>query len=110
MPLAREIRGSRVKDEPDFRVQGVAFRDSRRTGHVDGGWTESIVHPWPGYITWIAGLLIFGLAALIVLGISVCCPDVLLTPQKPSVEQTPSVCDDDSGCSDDVATPWPQFP
>jgi hypothetical protein len=89
-------------DEPNFRVHGLAFRGNRRKGSVDGGWTEYIVRPLPGYKTWIAGLLAFGVAALAALAISIWCPDVLLTPQRTSIAPAPYVCADDFYCADDV--------
>lgn len=86
----------------DFRVHGEAFREKRGKGRVDGGWTESIVRPLPGYKTWITGLLIFGVAAFVTLVVSIFCPDVFLTPQRSSVAPPPSICADDFYCDDDV--------
>jgi hypothetical protein len=60
----------------------VAFRESRGKGGVDGGWTEFIVRPLPGYKTWIGGLLLFGVAAIVALGISIFRPEIFLTPQR----------------------------
>src|SRR5689334_1080049 len=103
---ADEWKTAPAAGDLDFRVHGLAFREKRGKGSVDGGWTESIVRPLPGYKTWIAGLLVFGAAALVTLAVSICCPDVLLTPQKFSVAPTPSICADDFYCGDDVRVPF----
>lgn len=85
-PADNEQAGEASPHQPlDFRVHGRAFRDRRNAGEVDGGWIERIpiVRPWPGYRTWIAGLLVFGLAAVAVFTLSIWNPDVFLTPQRP---------------------------
>jgi len=90
-----EWQSEPTEDELNFRVHGLAFRATRSVGEVDGGWTEHFVRPMPGYKTWIAGLLIFGAAAFVVLLISICCPGVLLTPPTSSDGPAPSVYSDD---------------
>jgi hypothetical protein len=44
-----EWKTNTAEGELDFRVHGLPFRDRRGAGGVDGGWTDRIVRPLPGY-------------------------------------------------------------
>jgi hypothetical protein len=58
-------------------VHGLPFQQSRNAVVVDGGWADRFVPLVPGYKTWIGGLMLFGAAALVVLGITIVNPGLL---------------------------------
>lgn len=65
--------------DEDWRTHGEVWRNKRDVQGLDAGWIGRAVPLLPGFKTWVVGLALFGVAALVVLVLAVVAPDVLET-------------------------------
>lgn len=66
-------------DEED-RQHGLSWRHRRNQEKPDAGVLDRVIPLLPGYLTWQIGLTLFGIAALVVIVITLTAPGLLAAP------------------------------
>lgn len=81
-----DLEASR-KGEPELLAHGHPWRRRRDATDILAGTPLNLVKRWTVFVVWEVGLLIFGLAALAIIVLTIVAPDLLASAPEPQRDQ-----------------------
>lgn len=68
----------RAEFEPELHIHGEAYRDRRDRTSTEAGRVDSLVPSLRGYRSWIIGLSVFGVVAVLIIAFTIVNPALLM--------------------------------